>query len=320
MRTLAGCILLILSLRGASAQEAADRCRDILVHAAHNIDQSLRTTQMASDLGGVLCGTPSSDGDRGGGSAAFAAFNPKESARKRIQRMRDQVCVGGRKELDDSQLEQTLSDLVDQGTLGQWRDCMRAEGTGLIGTIERDGDSAVIRLRWTEQLGVQRAVIENVAVTGLECPSMWTRGTVVGNAPLVVRCDGNRDLAIDIAIRTDRDAIRLRSPIVKTAASKAAPPRSEREGCFAGDVDACFYAAMENGRKCAPLDRSGAEFQACHQQSLVLLDLWEGLKARNSACVNRSGAACREAIVKVEEVRKRGDAPVPNQAARPGGP
>lgn len=321
MRTLAGALMLILCVGSAAAQEAADRCRDILVYAAHNINQSFRTTNMASDVKNAMCntssGSTSSNRSGSGGLVVFGAFGMKGGgANQQIQQMQNQVCSSGQNELNDSQLDQTLSNLVDHESVAAWRACMDNQGTGLIGTIERDEDLVVLRLRWVARFDVDRAAIQSVQVSGVECPSIWEPGTAVGSVPLIVQCNGSRAKAVSIVVQTDRDAIRLRSPVVQVAipqepsAREATPAKSERDRCLDGETSLCDKLARENAAKCARSGGTPVDMRMCQQESILLQDVSTSTTARDRACaVDRSGAACREAGERLDIVTGRKEPP-----------
>ncbi|OAH40738.1 hypothetical protein AX289_29340 [Methylorubrum populi] len=313
--------MLILSVGSAAAQEAADRCRDILVHAAHNINQSFRTTNMASDVKNAMCntssGSTSSNRSGSGGLVVFGAFGMKgRGANQQIQQMRNQVCSSSQNELSDNQLDQALSNLVDHESVAAWRACMDNQGTGLIGTIERDEDLVVVRLQWVARFDVDRAAIQAVQVSGVECPSMWAPGTAVGSVPLIVQCNGSRAKAVSIVVQTDRDAIRLRSPVVQIAipqeapAQDATPAKSERERCFDGESSLCDKLARENTARCARSGGSPVDMRMCQQESILLQDMSTGTAERDRACAgDRNGSACRVANERLDGILGRAEAP-----------
>lgn len=272
----------------ATGQEGPDRCRDILIYAAHNQNQSLSINSMSSDVKSLICsGQENNDtltDTKGGGIKIFGTGSGNLSlAKQNIHSVKSNSCSSGESALTKDNLDKVLSDIVDHDAVAAWKSCMEAGGSGLVGTIERAGQSAIVRLQWYARYGVDQVRIVNIDIAGLECTNnIWPKDTVVNSVRLNRLCKAIPNSDMLVAIQTDKDSVTLRSPEPTAILPSPEPPKpqlSSRERCFSGESDQCRLLAQSFTQNC------GGN-RTCEQNGINYNDIAGNLESVSRDCKN----------------------------------
>jgi hypothetical protein len=277
-----GYLLLAAAPGPATAQNAADICRDVLVTAAHNINERLDQSNIAINAKASLCSSSSRGSGSGTGLGVGYGGASLNFNNQQMNQAKANSCNNEQQSLDQNNLDIVLQNFVNNEAVHAWQDCMNKQGQGLRSLLERKGDNVIIKLWWVDRVGISSVSVTNDAqISGVSGPcaqSPWPKkGTEIKSFPLTYMCTQAGKQEVAFAVQTDRDSTTFFVPAYAPPAT--APARSDRDLCFDGNSGACTREAAAHKQTCG----NGPNSLNCQREAQCLDDMAIALDNNNQA-------------------------------------
>jgi hypothetical protein len=277
------------------AQNASDQCRDVLITAAHNINQNLKEANISTKAWQSLCAANSaaakSNSSFGLGlSVPGVGSGSLDSNSGSASNVMANSCNNGTQQLDSSNLDIVLQNFVDHEAVAAWRDCIKVQnlGSGLWSTVERAGQDLVINIWWVDKIGVPSTKVNYSDISGVSGPCATTPwppvGTVITTAGANYICKAAGLGQVAFVVSADHGKTSFKVPAYQQPSQQPPPPAPDpRSACLNGNVSGCKQAAADVLKTCL----SGPPGISCRYEAQCLGDMELALEAGNNAAVNQ---------------------------------